>query len=146
MWLTGDHVPRQPGFVSLGSRRYAEWQNPVLSATTETPPTVPPPEPWMLDPAVDRPEYRTPERILERTTTAAVSKFTVDPLVQGSTPRSAVDTNQNDYGAGSAVLDPMSVDDGGSGEDQARDPYPGYGPKADPAAVISFNPVKRHEG
>ncbi|KAE9246089.1 hypothetical protein PF002_g6907 [Phytophthora fragariae] len=24
--LSGDHVPRQPGFVSVGSRRYAEWQ------------------------------------------------------------------------------------------------------------------------
>ncbi|GMF41738.1 unnamed protein product [Phytophthora fragariaefolia] len=27
MWLTGDRVPRLPGYVSVGSRRYAEWQN-----------------------------------------------------------------------------------------------------------------------
>ncbi|POM67274.1 LOW QUALITY PROTEIN: Hypothetical protein PHPALM_16764, partial [Phytophthora palmivora] len=26
MWLSGDRVPRIPGYVSVGSRRYAEWQ------------------------------------------------------------------------------------------------------------------------
>ncbi|OWY90269.1 hypothetical protein PHMEG_00041686 [Phytophthora megakarya] len=27
IWLAGDHVPRTPGFSSIGSRRYMEWQN-----------------------------------------------------------------------------------------------------------------------
>ncbi|POM76019.1 Reverse transcriptase [Phytophthora palmivora] len=27
IWLAGDHIPRMPGFVSVGSRRYMEWQN-----------------------------------------------------------------------------------------------------------------------
>jgi len=35
MWLEGDQVPQIPGFVSVGSRRYAEWQNLALQATTE---------------------------------------------------------------------------------------------------------------
>ncbi|GMF25375.1 unnamed protein product [Phytophthora fragariaefolia] len=35
MWLTGDRVPRRPGYVSVGSRRYAEWQNLVYQATTD---------------------------------------------------------------------------------------------------------------
>ncbi|OWY91040.1 hypothetical protein PHMEG_00040545 [Phytophthora megakarya] len=33
--LGRDHVPRIPGFVSIGSRRYAEWQNLALQATIE---------------------------------------------------------------------------------------------------------------
>ncbi|OWY98607.1 hypothetical protein PHMEG_00030587 [Phytophthora megakarya] len=35
IWLAGDHVPRMPGFVSIGSRGYAEWQNLALQAATE---------------------------------------------------------------------------------------------------------------
>ncbi|OWZ01762.1 LOW QUALITY PROTEIN: hypothetical protein PHMEG_00026793 [Phytophthora megakarya] len=35
IWLAGDHVPRIPSFVSIGSRRHAEWQNLALQATTE---------------------------------------------------------------------------------------------------------------
>ncbi|OWY98540.1 LOW QUALITY PROTEIN: hypothetical protein PHMEG_00030673 [Phytophthora megakarya] len=36
IWLAGDHVPRLPDFISIGSRRYMEWQNLVLEATTDT--------------------------------------------------------------------------------------------------------------
>ncbi|OWZ03745.1 hypothetical protein PHMEG_00024469 [Phytophthora megakarya] len=65
IWLAGDHVPRIPGFILIGSRRYMEWQNLALEATTDTrseemevenPPT----------PAVKRPEYETPRAILQR--------------------------------------------------------------------------------
>ncbi|KAE9262043.1 hypothetical protein PR003_g33689, partial [Phytophthora rubi] len=34
MWLAGNRVPRPQGFVSVGSRRYMEWQNLALQATT----------------------------------------------------------------------------------------------------------------
>ena len=34
MWLTKDQVPRAQGFVSVGSRRYAEWLNLAYEATT----------------------------------------------------------------------------------------------------------------
>ncbi|ETN24872.1 hypothetical protein PPTG_01047 [Phytophthora nicotianae INRA-310] len=35
MWLLGGRVPRRQGFVTVGSRQYAEWQNLVLQATTD---------------------------------------------------------------------------------------------------------------
>ncbi|OWY96435.1 hypothetical protein PHMEG_00033298 [Phytophthora megakarya] len=65
IWLAGDHVPRIPGFISIGSRRYMEWQNLALEATTDTRSEemevkIP------LEPAVERPEYGTPRAILQR--------------------------------------------------------------------------------
>ncbi|OWZ13002.1 hypothetical protein PHMEG_00013740 [Phytophthora megakarya] len=35
MWLTGDRVPRRPGFVSPASHRYDEWQNVAYQAKTK---------------------------------------------------------------------------------------------------------------
>ncbi|OWZ12948.1 hypothetical protein PHMEG_00013819 [Phytophthora megakarya] len=35
IWLAGDHVPRLPGFISVGSRRYMEWQHLALEASTD---------------------------------------------------------------------------------------------------------------
>ena len=35
IWLAKDRVPRAQGFVSVGSRRYAEWQNLAYQATTD---------------------------------------------------------------------------------------------------------------
>ncbi|POM62380.1 LOW QUALITY PROTEIN: reverse transcriptase [Phytophthora palmivora] len=35
MWLSGDRIPRIPGYVSVGSRRYAEWQNLAYQARTD---------------------------------------------------------------------------------------------------------------
>ncbi|KAE8957029.1 hypothetical protein PR001_g31521, partial [Phytophthora rubi] len=67
LWLAGDRVPRQPGFVSVGSRRYAEWQTLAWEATTDAaiaaPPALPAPGPVC---AVDRVEYAMPRRILMR--------------------------------------------------------------------------------
>ncbi|OWY91182.1 reverse transcriptase [Phytophthora megakarya] len=67
IWLAGDNVPRLPGFISVGSRRYMEWQNLALKATVDlrsadSDPDVEDP-PW---PAVERPEYETPRGILQR--------------------------------------------------------------------------------
>lgn len=65
MLLAGDRVPRLPGHVSVGSRRYTEWQNLVYQATVdvdeEHPEIVEPQEP-----ALDRPLYKTPTAILPR--------------------------------------------------------------------------------
>ncbi|OWY94356.1 hypothetical protein PHMEG_00035938 [Phytophthora megakarya] len=73
IWLAGDHVPGIPGFISVGSRRYMEWQNLALEATTDiqleegevrNPPT----------PAVERPEYETPRTILQRPKTTLIQR------------------------------------------------------------------------
>ncbi|ETP37577.1 hypothetical protein F442_14617, partial [Phytophthora nicotianae P10297] len=66
VWLSGDRVPRRQGFVTVGSRRYIEWQNLVLQATTDTVseeevPTVEP-----AGPMVDHPQYDPPKSILKR--------------------------------------------------------------------------------
>ncbi|KAE9293724.1 hypothetical protein PR003_g24436 [Phytophthora rubi] len=67
LWLAGDRVPRQPGFVSVGPRRYAEWQTLAWEATTDAaiaaPPALPAPGPVS---AVDRVEYAMPRRIVMR--------------------------------------------------------------------------------
>ena len=34
IWLAKDRVPRAQGFVSVGSRRYAEWKNLAYQAST----------------------------------------------------------------------------------------------------------------
>ncbi|OWY94876.1 LOW QUALITY PROTEIN: hypothetical protein PHMEG_00035271 [Phytophthora megakarya] len=35
IWLADDHVPRLPGFISVGSRRYMEWQNQAQETTVD---------------------------------------------------------------------------------------------------------------
>ncbi|POM81330.1 Hypothetical protein PHPALM_714 [Phytophthora palmivora] len=67
IWLNGDHVPRQPGFISVGSRRYNERQNLAYEASTDKPekeehvdlPT---------RPMVERPTYDPPTKIMARRT------------------------------------------------------------------------------
>ncbi|GMF19284.1 unnamed protein product [Phytophthora fragariaefolia] len=65
MWLTGDRVPRLPGYVSVGSRRYAEWQNLAYQVTTDENGVIPKQE-EVQGPAVERPLYQTPTSILKR--------------------------------------------------------------------------------
>ncbi|POM79343.1 Hypothetical protein PHPALM_3014, partial [Phytophthora palmivora] len=65
MWLSGDRVPRIPGYVSVGSRGYAEWQNLAYQATTDEISEVNINE-QITEPAVERPEYVTPTAILPR--------------------------------------------------------------------------------
>ncbi|KAE8883029.1 hypothetical protein PF003_g32919 [Phytophthora fragariae] len=64
MWLPGDTIPRLGGYVTVGSRRYAEWQNLAFQATTDLPDDGPGEE--STEPMVDRPQYTTPTRILAR--------------------------------------------------------------------------------
>ncbi|EGZ18317.1 hypothetical protein PHYSODRAFT_499888, partial [Phytophthora sojae] len=66
MWLVGDRVPRIQGYVSVGSRRYLEWQNLALQATTEAGSTEAAPPETPTGPMVERPEYLTPRAILRR--------------------------------------------------------------------------------
>ncbi|GMF64069.1 unnamed protein product [Phytophthora fragariaefolia] len=68
MWLTGDRVPRLPGYVSVESRRYAEWQNLDYPATTDEDDMTPKQE-EIQGPAVERPLYPTPTSILMRPST-----------------------------------------------------------------------------
>ncbi|OWZ11408.1 reverse transcriptase [Phytophthora megakarya] len=71
--LAGDPVPRLPGFISVGSRRYMEWQNLALEATVDSRSAGPDPEaedPPM--PAVEHPEYETPRDILQRPRPTAI--------------------------------------------------------------------------
>ena len=35
LWMTSNMIPRSPGYVSIGSRRYTEWQTLAFEATTE---------------------------------------------------------------------------------------------------------------
>ncbi|EGZ24685.1 hypothetical protein PHYSODRAFT_424253, partial [Phytophthora sojae] len=65
MWLAGDRVPRLPGYVSVGSRRYAEWRNFAYQATTDATKDVPEPAD-VQGSAVERPQYTTPTAILTR--------------------------------------------------------------------------------
>ena len=66
MWLTKDQVPRAQGFVSVGSRRYSEWLNLAYEATTDQ---VDQEEDLTEEdegPLVEKPQYETPSRILQR--------------------------------------------------------------------------------
>ncbi|TKH92731.1 hypothetical protein FCN21_09400 [Campylobacter jejuni] len=66
-WLAKDGIPRRPGYVSVGSRPYKEWQNLVYEATTEIESLgeveLPAGPTGLL---VDRPSYPTPRKILQR--------------------------------------------------------------------------------
>ncbi|KAE8891462.1 hypothetical protein PF003_g24556 [Phytophthora fragariae] len=67
MWLAGDRVPRLQGFVTAGSRRYLEWQNLALQATTDAKVSEKYQRPERPDlPAVERLAYPTPRTILRK--------------------------------------------------------------------------------
>ncbi|POM63209.1 hypothetical protein PHPALM_27519 [Phytophthora palmivora] len=66
IWLAGDHIPRMPGFVSIGSRRYMEWQNLALEATVERRSEHNEILMGSAEPMVDRPSYPAPRAILNR--------------------------------------------------------------------------------
>ncbi|GMF46131.1 unnamed protein product [Phytophthora fragariaefolia] len=62
IWFAGDRVPRLPGYVSVGSRRYAEWQNLAYQVTTDENGVTPKLE-EVEGPAVECPLYQTPTSI-----------------------------------------------------------------------------------
>ncbi|KAE8997848.1 hypothetical protein PR001_g19478 [Phytophthora rubi] len=70
MWLARDRVPRLQGFVTAGSRRYLEWQNLALQATTNAKVSETYRRAEQPDlPAVERPIYPiypTPRAILRK--------------------------------------------------------------------------------
>ncbi|POM69984.1 Hypothetical protein PHPALM_13671 [Phytophthora palmivora] len=131
IWLAGDHMPRMPGFVSVGSRRHMEWQNLALEATVEGGSEHDEILMESTEPMVDRPSYPAPRAILKR---PEISQIQVKPALttedqpsvgidpQNRTPIQPVETEvTNQY------MDQVKADDldpviGGSAE---RDP-PGY--------------------
>ena len=66
VWMASDMIPRSPGYVSIGSRRYTEWQTLTFQVTTER-------EEETVEeyarPLADHPLYEMPTRILPRSTT-----------------------------------------------------------------------------
>ncbi|ETP00049.1 hypothetical protein F441_22528, partial [Phytophthora nicotianae CJ01A1] len=78
MWLAEGRVPRLPGYVLVGSRRYAEWQNLAYQAAADEIDDVP----EVVDlpgPAVERPLYATPTRILPRPTAISPGSRAASP-------------------------------------------------------------------
>ncbi|POM58530.1 Hypothetical protein PHPALM_36810 [Phytophthora palmivora] len=79
IWLAGDHIPRMPGFVSVGSRRYMEWQNLALEATVERGSEQNEILMKSTEPMVDRaPPYPAPRAILKR---PEISQIRVKPVL-----------------------------------------------------------------
>ncbi|POM79565.1 LOW QUALITY PROTEIN: Hypothetical protein PHPALM_2728, partial [Phytophthora palmivora] len=78
IWLAGDHIPRMPGFVSVGSRRYMEWQNLALEATVDGRSEHDEILMESAEPMVDRPSYPLPRGILKR---PEISQIQVKPVL-----------------------------------------------------------------
>ncbi|KAJ8546781.1 hypothetical protein ON010_g11455 [Phytophthora cinnamomi] len=78
MRLTGDRIPHIPGYFSIGSRRYAEWQNLTYQATTDAGAATPGLE-VVHRPAVDCPLYKLPTAILKRPPSRSGKVAIVDP-------------------------------------------------------------------
>ncbi|OWY97020.1 hypothetical protein PHMEG_00032553 [Phytophthora megakarya] len=115
IWLAGDHVPRTPGFISIGSRRYMEWQNLALETTTDARSEdieikIP------LTPAVERSEYKTPRAILQRPKTTSIQSQRVEASQDQDIPdyppsdKSPSDKSPSEI----RPLDPASVTSEGS--------------------------------
>ena len=64
-------IPRSPGYVSIGSRRYTEWQTLAFEATTEREEAT---VEEYTGPLVDHPVYERPTRNLPRQTTEISGK------------------------------------------------------------------------
>ncbi|GMG17471.1 unnamed protein product [Phytophthora fragariaefolia] len=79
MWLAADRVPRLPGYVSVGSRRYAKWQNLAYQTTTGGNGMTPKQE-EAQGPAVERPLCPTPTSILRRPPTCPLGTATASPI------------------------------------------------------------------
>lgn len=73
MVLDQEKVPRYPGFVSVGSRRYMEWQNLALEATVDEGSTPLGIAGKPSEPVVERPTYPTPRSILRRSDTTRIN-------------------------------------------------------------------------
>ncbi|GMF34495.1 unnamed protein product [Phytophthora fragariaefolia] len=142
MWLASDRIPRLQGFVSVGSRRYMEWQNLALQATTDAGSAMAEPIGTLPESMVECPKYRTPRAILRRLDPACIPSSGVGPSGSGDRrDRSSLDsarqpnTRGTDACGGDAIashrrarirsapLDPDPVDDRPEVEDH-QDPVP----------------------
>jgi hypothetical protein len=115
MWLEGDQVPQIPGFVSVGSRRYAEWQNLALQATTEESSDTESSDQETSGPLVERPQYETPTGILSREADGAkpVVALIATSLLSRTTrddppPPTETDHDSSDQGTPTRSPDPES--------------------------------------
>ncbi|CAI5729967.1 unnamed protein product [Peronospora destructor] len=77
MWMPADMVPRTPGYVSVGSRRYNEWQTLAYEVTVDR--REEPPE-EITGPLVDHPTYSTPTKIMTRPEQETTIKPTVSTI------------------------------------------------------------------
>ncbi|POM63123.1 hypothetical protein PHPALM_27625, partial [Phytophthora palmivora] len=149
IWLAGDHIPRMPGFVSVGSRRYMEWQNLALEATVEGESEHDEILMESTEPMVDRSSYPVPRAILKRPeisqiqvkpapTTEDQPSAGIDP--QDRTPIQSVGTevtNQNMDQVKADDLDPLkeiypdsTPIQEASPENRNNSPDPELGPEA----------------
>ncbi|KAE9277003.1 hypothetical protein PR003_g28905 [Phytophthora rubi] len=63
MWIAKDQLPREYGFVRIGSRKYQEWQNLVYEAAIDNEDA---PHVKDLTPLPERRQYQPPKSILRR--------------------------------------------------------------------------------
>ncbi|POM79027.1 Reverse transcriptase [Phytophthora palmivora] len=92
MWLSGDRIPRIPGYVFVGSRRYAERQNLTYQATTDEISEADSYE-QITEPELERPEYVTPTAILPRPV-KAIQNVEIAGDEDASLPSSKCTSNQ----------------------------------------------------
>ncbi|POM58071.1 LOW QUALITY PROTEIN: Reverse transcriptase [Phytophthora palmivora] len=127
IWLEGDHIPRMPGFVSIGSRRYMEWQNLALEATVERGSEQADFLMESTEPMVDRPLYPSPRAILKR---PEISQIQVSRSPLKDTEEREI-SDRLDL----AETSPTQVDPASRTEDQPP-------AKLDPPDLISDQPVE----
>ncbi|OWY97869.1 hypothetical protein PHMEG_00031494, partial [Phytophthora megakarya] len=117
IWLAGDHVPRIPGFISIGSRRYTEWQNLAFEATSD----IQSEEMEVKNPlvlVVERPEYETPRAILQRPKATLIQRLKVEASQDQDIPDCPPSDEGQDQGtspskcSGSDLPSMMSVQPG----------------------------------
>ncbi|KAE8957496.1 hypothetical protein PR001_g31352, partial [Phytophthora rubi] len=140
MWLAGDRVPRLQGFVTAGSRRYLEWQNLALQATTDAKVSEKYRRPEQPDlPAVERPTYSTPRAILRKPVQggdpgSGERRFVLPVLVavEGQDPEARSDDPAPTPQPGDSELAPSSdldesVEEKAAGELSCQGPSEGTG-------------------
>ena len=91
MWMANDMIPRTPGYVSVGSRRYMEWQTLALEATVDRREELPEVD---TGPLVDHPQYPTPTKILGRPRKDTEEKVTATAkIIYQSEEESSIDAD-----------------------------------------------------
>ena len=84
MLMMIDMVPRSPGYVSVGSRRYQKLQTLAFKATTDLTDEMIQED---TEPLVSRPSYRTPTQILNRPEEKEETKINEIKRVNGEVRR-----------------------------------------------------------